>query len=64
MPSVAAEYDSALATNPVSWSIMPRPPNRNNNPTITVILKSRDPDYHRNVTVSSVALVPPFRRIL
>ena len=41
------------------------PPNRNHNPTLAITLNvtQRGLDYHQNLTVSSVARLPPFHRI-
>jgi len=40
----------------------------NSNPTVTLTviltLKQRDPDYHQNPVVSSLAHMPPFHRTL
>ena len=38
------------------------PLNRNCNAVLTMM--QRDPDYHQNLVVSSVAIVPPFHQIL
>jgi len=47
---------------PRHWIPLTHPPNpyHNHNPTITLTLTPRDPDYHQNVMVSYMAHVPPF----
>ena len=58
VPVVSIKQRPGNTSNNLMWSVVVTPTNRNRNPTLTLALKSRVPNYHQNLMKFFVPHVP------